>query len=188
MNSKNENNEYNIQNSSLSEYPQKRQRKSNINEYNEQSYQDSAFSDIYDIYNKSATVHSNMTDMTDDYTLSRYDFDIYQNPLPKFIREQRKVLRVIETYMLIPQIELKKLNYSDLEIEKIQKALLAEFIIIKKLIIGELDEMVIMARSQKGEVINAFLNVGLNDGMRQEIDLRRKEEGKNINDALTEKS
>lgn len=127
------------------------------------------FSDIFDIYHKASSVHSRLSDMNEDYTLSRYDVDVYNNPIPKFIREQRKLLRIIKTFVCIPQATLMKVYNDEKKVEAISKGLAKEFAIIEEIMICELDEVAIMARSMKGEVITAFLQVGATPEHRLDI-------------------
>lgn len=127
--------------------------------------------DVYDVYAKAVGVHSKISEMTEDYTLTRYDHDVYNQKFPKFIREQRKLLRIIKSYIIIPLNLLKK-HYNNEEITKtIYKGLVREYKIIEELIIGELDECVIMGRTPNGEVIKAFLLHGLNPEIREEHDI-----------------
>lgn len=117
--------------------------------------------DVYDVYAKAVGVHSKISGMTEDYTLTRYNIDIYNSKFPKFVREQRKVLRIIKSFLIIPLSELKKFYNTEKQAKTVYAKLVREYKIVEELLIGELDECVIMGRTPQGEVINAFLQHGL---------------------------
>lgn len=137
--------------------------------------------DVYDVYGKAVGVHSKVSDMTEDYTLTRYDKDIYLEKFPRFIREQRKLLRIMKTYIIIPLEVLKSHYNSEEKARRVHEGLKREYEVIQELIIGELDECVIMGRTPRGEVINAFLKHGLQQEEREMLDIEtEKPELKNL--------
>lgn len=142
--------------------------------------------DVYDLYREAAGVHSKLTTMTEDYTLSRYNIDIYNLKLPKFIREQRKLVRIMETCIVTPlHILIRHTKGNIEEATKIQEQLQREFLAIQTLLLGELDETVIMGRTTEGEVITAFLKHGLSPAIEQEYEDDTK--NKTLLNKLTEK-
>lgn len=137
-----------------------------IEEKNEQP-----MGDVYDVYAKAVGVHSKLSKMSEDYVLTRYNIDVYNQKFPKFIREQRKLLRIIKSYIIIPLSILKAYYNTDEKAKEVHKGLQREYNLIEELIIGELDECVIMGRTPQGEVIKAFLQHGLNEGSREIYDV-----------------
>lgn len=127
--------------------------------------------DVYDVYQKAVAVHSTISGMTEDYTLTRYNQDVYNQKFPKFIREQRKLLRIIKSYIIIPLPKLRRFYNTEEKAKEVYRGLVEEFKIIEELLIGELDECVIMGRTPQGEVINAFLKHGLQPESRDTYDL-----------------
>lgn len=135
----------------------------------------SRVADMYDLYGKASTVHSKHSRMTEDYTLTNYHIDMYNEKLPKFIREQRKLLRIIKNYMIPSKEKLRELYNDEIKIEYIIKKITEQYLLIEELLLGELDEVVIMGRSPKGEVIGAFLKHGLNDDLRDGLNAEMKQ-------------
>lgn len=132
------------------------------------------------MYSKTIKVHSKNSDMTEDYTLTRYNHDIYNDKIPKFIREQKKIIRIIKTFLTIPKGQLYKTFKNTKKVEQAEQELNKEYEMIRILLQAELDEMVIMGRTPKGEVIRAFLVKGFSPD--------EKEEYENENYELTNQS
>lgn len=130
--------------------------------------------DVYDVYAKASGVHSKLSGMTEDYTLARYNIDIYNQKLPKFIREQRKVIRIIKSYLILPKEILRTVYNTETKVEEVYNGLLNEYNIVEELLLGELDESVLMSRTPNGEVIKAFLMHGLNQESREQYDLNNE--------------
>lgn len=128
--------------------------------------------DIYDVYGKAVAVHSKLTSMTEDYTLTRYNVDIYNQKVPKFIREQRKVLRVIKSYIVIPLAQLLDFYNTKEKAKLVYRGLWKQYRMIEELLLGELDETVIMGRTDQGQVIEAFLEHGMHPSSREEYESR----------------
>ena len=126
--------------------------------------------DVYDVLAKAVSVHSKLSNMSEDYTLTRYDEDIYNMKVPKFVREQRKLLRVVKSYIVIPKSILRSFFNTQSKIDEIHEGLIKEYKVIEKLLLGELDETVIMGRTPKGEVIKALLRHGMTHAENQEHD------------------
>lgn len=144
---------------------------------------DGEINDSIGVYNTASNVHSKSTSMTRDYTLARYNSTIVNDKLPKFLREQRKVLRVIKSYLIVNIITLKKRYNQNMAI-LIQNELKKIYAEIDNLIIGESDELVIMSRAGKGHVIDSMLKVNLGEKEREEYD---KSVGESIPDKLFNK-
>lgn len=126
--------------------------------------------DVYDVYNMVSNVHSNISEMNKDYVLAQYTSDVINNKFPKFVREQRKILRIIKSYLIIPDSILQeRFNNNDV-INEVKIKLMSSFIEIEKLLLGEVEEMVIMSRAGKGEVTRAMLLHGRTKEEREEFD------------------
>lgn len=140
-------------------------------------------SDQFDLFSLATRVHSDISSMSKDYTLANYNSQILNAKLPKYIREQRKALRIIKTYLEIPIERLEK-RYDKEEAKLILKQLQETFKRIERLLIGELDEIVIMTRAEGGKVINAILQHGLLGRDTEELDdminNRKEEEGNKL--------
>ena len=102
--------------------------------------------DLFDVYSKASGVHSKISDMSEDYTLTRYNLDIYNQKFPKFVREQRKVLRIVKSFIIIPFDKLENKYGTEIAI-MVHNILEKEYKIVEDLLLGELDECVIMART-----------------------------------------
>lgn len=137
---------------------------------NEKKEEQQPMGDVYDVYGKAVRVHSRISGMTEDYTLTKYNIDVYNMKVPKFIREQRKLLRIIKSYMIVPKEQLVDYYNTEEVAEDCYKRLLKEYALVEELLLGELDEMVIMARSDEGQVIKAFLKHGMNPELREDYD------------------
>lgn len=121
-----------------------------------ESHANRALSDVYDFYDLMTSVHSPVSDVTRDFTLSKYDGNIIHNKFAKFIREQLKVIRIIEDYLIIP-LEVLETKYQPEFAKKIYDGLLYDSQSIKNLLLSEIYVMIIMARAEKGEVRDAML-------------------------------
>lgn len=130
---------------------------------------DQPLGDVYDVYGMASSVHSRMTSMTRDYTLAKYNSGIINEKFPKFIREQRKVVRILQSFMVVPKMVLAKRFNKDYA-EYAHKLMLKSFSDIQKLLLGEIDEMVIISRAGKGEVIKAMLMHGKTKEEQQEYE------------------
>lgn len=127
-----------------------------------------AMADVYDVYNMVSGVHSKITNMTRDYTLAKLNSDLVNGKFPKFIREQRKTLRIIKSFLIIPEEELCK-RY-DREVAKaIRKQIIEEYRHIQEILLGELDEMVILSRAGKGEITTGMLMHGRGKDEREDF-------------------
>lgn len=122
--------------------------------------EETILSDELDLFTLATKVHSDIAGMNRDYTLANYESNIMQSKIPKFIREQRKVLRIIKSYIVVPIEKLQK-KYGKEEAQKVLDQLETRYERIEKLIIGELDEIVIMSRAEGGKVRNSILSHGL---------------------------
>lgn len=155
-------------------------------EEKEQNIQEQPMGDVYDVYAKAVGVHSKLSGMTEDYTLTRYNIDIYNQKFPKFVREQRKVLRIIKSFLIIPLSRLKILYNTEDQAKRVYAQLVREYKIVEELLLGELDECVIMARTPEGDVIKAFLQHGLNPENRDSYDIETEQP--NIKRKLNERT
>lgn len=140
--------------------------------------------DAFDLYGMASAVHSQTTDMTRDYTLAKLDSDIINNKFAKFIREQRKTIRVIKSFLLIPKQKLTQ-RYGNQKATQIHQRLKEDYEQIQTILLGELDEMVILSRAGKGQVTTAMLTHGRSKEERDEYDQQLKDQG--IREKLTEK-
>lgn len=131
--------------------------------------------DIYDIYGMASNVHSKHSTMSRDYTLARYNSEVINAKLPKFIREQRKIVRILESFLIIPLDTLQR-RYGESAVG-IRKHLLQVYDDIEKLLLGELDEMVIISRAGKGNVIEAMLKHGKTKEVQEEYERSLESEG-----------
>lgn len=122
--------------------------------------------DLYDLYGMATDVHSRYSEMTKDYTLGRYNTTIINEKFPKFLRKQFKMARLIEPIMVPEEKKLiRKYWYLG---EETAKAMAKEIILIatkhyeavKKNLLAEADEMVIITRTGKGQVIDSMLTHG----------------------------
>lgn len=168
---------------------------SSDNDINEKSL----YGDLYDIYGSATDIGSKNTDMTADYTKTRYDVDITQYKLPRFVREQLKILRITKDFLIPTKQMLEKLNngrrFSLIEPEtenehneiisgtdKMINEIKNEFLVIQSLLGGEIDELVIMSRTPKGQVIDAMLKLGLDSNSRDEINNKAAGLGDKLNE------
>lgn len=142
--------------------------------------------DVYDVYGMASNVHSRKTDMTRDYTLAKYNSELINGKFPKFIREQRKVIRILKSYMLVPKEVLIKRGFHPGYIERALRAMKKSYADCEALLLGELDEMVIISRAGKGEVIKAMLMHGKTREEQNEYNLA-VEQGETLKDGLTER-
>lgn len=131
-----------------------------------QEEKEAPLGDAYDLYGMLTAVHSRKTDMTRDYTLARYNSTIINEKFPKFIREQRKIVRILESFMVVPMATLLK-RYTPQYAKKAHAAMRKSFHDVQGLLLGELDEMVIISRAGKGEPLKAGL---LHGRSREEVD------------------
>ena len=80
------------------------------------------------------------------------------------------MLRVIKSYLIIPLVKLLKFFNKREKAVEVYRGLWKEYRIIEELLLGELDETVIMGRTPEGEVIEAFLKHGMNPELREDYD------------------
>jgi len=121
------------------------------------SFTEKDLSSIYDLYHMATDVHSSIDNVTRDFTLGNYTADVMNETFPKFVREQLKLISVMESYIVIPLHKLKQ-RYNDEKKAIIKHETLK--IIGKRIrlyFLGELYSAIIMSRSMKGEVIKAIL-------------------------------
>lgn len=140
--------------------------------------------DVYDIYGMVSDVHSKITDMSRDYVLANYTSEIINSKFPKFVREQRKTLRIIKSFLEVPEVELEKRYNSDY-VKTIKTNIHSIYLDIKSLLLGELDEMTIMSRAGKGKVTDAMLLHGRGREEREEFE---REYSEGVKERLMEKS
>lgn len=142
--------------------------------------------DMYDVYGMASNVHSKITDMTRDYTLGKYNTEIINAKFPKFIREQRKVVRIMKSFMLPTMASLLK-RFPNMTLDEVKSLVLAmkqNYMDVERLLLGELDEMVIISRAGKGEVLTAML-VGHKD--KEERAEYEQQMADSLKDKLTQK-
>lgn len=145
---------------------------------------DDPLGDVFDVYGMVSNVHSKITSMTRDYVLAQYTSEVINAKFPKFVREQRKTLRVVKSFLIIPLIELKN-KFNEQYAIRVYNSILKVYTDIEELLLGELDEMVIISRAGKGEVTRAMLLHGRTREEREEFD----NEGKTgVKEKLLEKS
>lgn len=145
---------------------------------------ENSLGDIFDVYGMASNVHSKKSGMTRDYTLAKYDTEIINTKFPKFIREQRKIVRILKSFMIIPREMLEKV-YNKETATYINMIMKKNYEEIEGLLIGEIDEMVIISRAGRGEVIKAMLMHGKNREEQEEYE--QEVEGKKTIDKLKEK-
>lgn len=141
--------------------------------------------DVYDVYGMVSRVHSQQTSMTRDYTLAQYTSEVINAKFPKFVREQRKTLRVVKSFMLVSEERLAK-RYNEKYAKKCIKVLQKIYDDIEELLLGEIDEMVIISRAGKGEVTKAMLLHSRTKEEREEYEQNLG--GNGMKDKLMEKS
>lgn len=134
-----------------------------------------ALTDQYDLMQLASNVHSKNTSMSTDYTLTRYNTEIINAKFPKFVRNQRKAVRILESFMIPTKQELLR-RYTPETVEKILLQARQDYKSVEGLLLGEVDEMVIIARSGKGEVIESILHHGSNVEDIEEMKLRMKDD------------
>jgi hypothetical protein len=130
---------------------------------------DDPLGDVYDVYGMVSNVHSKITGMTRDYVLAQYTSEVINSKFPKFVREQRKTLRVVKSFLIVPLEELKN-RYEPVYAEKVYRLIWKIYKDIEELLLGEIDEMVIISRAGKGEVTKAMLLHGRTKEEREEFD------------------
>lgn len=146
--------------------------------------------DVFDMYGMASEVHSDLTTMTRDYVLAKYTSEVINAKFPKFVREQRKVVRILKSVIIPPTYVLQqKYKYEKNPKEKakqVQKAVKKIYRDIEKLLIGEVDEMVIISRADRGQVISSMLKHGKTKEELDEMESEMRPD--NIKTRLTEKT
>ncbi len=131
-----------------------------------------------------SNVHSNISQMSRDYVLAHYTTDVINSKFPKFIREQRKTLRIIKSFLIIPEKQLQR-RYGLEEAKRIYGEIKEIYKNVEMLLLGELDEMVIISRAGHGEVTKAMLMHGRTREEREEYEDEISDHG--VRDRLMEK-
>lgn len=115
-----------------------------------------------EIYNIATKVNSNTSQMTRDHTLAELDPNLFQNKMARFIIEQKKLVRAIHTYLIIPIEKLEKRYTDPKKAIKIHEQLKRDYQQINKILNGEADEWAIISRANKGQTIKSMLLSGQN--------------------------
>ena len=123
-----------------------------------------ALGDVFDVFNMVSEVHSKMPEMNRDFTLANYgNSKVIDEKLPRFIREQMAVTRIVGDYLLLSMDKLKK-HYPNRSEEELIR-LLGELDRVVKMtqatLLQEINMLTIMSRNPNGEILAGALQLGL---------------------------
>ena len=116
-----------------------------------------AMTDTYDLLDMVTNVHSKVPELNKDFTMSDLREEIIDGKLTKFIREQLKILRIMESYLVVDKNVLMRRNFTEEEAKLIRARLNTTYERIHKLITTEFYSMVVMSRAFGGRILKAVL-------------------------------
>jgi hypothetical protein len=109
-------------------------------------------------------VHSPVPEITRDFTLANLIDTVINEKLPKFIREQMKTISIASDYLRVSDDILAE-RFDEDEIKYIKEGVEKNLESVRKLLLNEIYNMVVMSRSAKGQIIDAMLDHGRNMGI-----------------------
>lgn len=115
--------------------------------------------DSFDLYALASEVHSPVSELTRDFTLGQLNGEFLSGKFPKFIREQLKVIRIVQDFLNIPKYKLMERYNNEEFVDNLRLCIEHNVNKIRDLMLMEIYSMVVLSRSD-GQILKAILTHG----------------------------